>query len=89
MLWRPLKPARPAPPARRPLARPPRRPRRSRLLLASVGFFLALGGCRSDLLQVPLYILPQPSAVLYQLWRNLPRLAEYTWSPAARPWSAS
>jgi NitT/TauT family transport system permease protein len=30
------------------------------------------------LLQVPLYIVPPPSAVLYQLWRNLPRVAEYT-----------
>ena len=29
-------------------------------------------------LQVPLYIVPPPSAVLYQLWRNLPRIAEYT-----------
>ena len=28
--------------------------------------------------QVPLYIVPPPSAVLYQLWRNLPRIAEYT-----------
>jgi NitT/TauT family transport system permease protein len=27
---------------------------------------------------VPLYIVPPPSAVLYQLWRNLPRIAEYT-----------
>lgn len=30
------------------------------------------------LFQVPLYIVPPPSAVLYQLWRNAPRLAEYT-----------
>ena len=30
------------------------------------------------LFQVPLYIVPPPSAVLYQLWRNLPRIAEYT-----------
>ena len=30
------------------------------------------------LLQVPLYIVPPPSAVLYQLWRNAPRIAEYT-----------
>src|SRR5262245_57210242 len=30
------------------------------------------------LLRVPLYIVPPPSAVLYQLWRNLPRIAEYT-----------
>ncbi len=29
-------------------------------------------------LAVPLYILPPPSAVLYQLGRNLPRIAEYT-----------
>ena len=27
---------------------------------------------------MPLYILPPPSAVFYQLFRNLPRIAEYT-----------
>src|SRR4051812_42861648 len=27
---------------------------------------------------VPLYILPPPSSVLYQLFRNLPRIAQYT-----------
>lgn len=30
------------------------------------------------LFQVPLYIVPPPSAVLWQLARNLPRIAEYT-----------
>lgn len=30
------------------------------------------------LLEVPLYIAPPPSSVLWQLWRNLPRIAEYT-----------
>jgi NitT/TauT family transport system permease protein len=30
------------------------------------------------LFHVPLYIVPPPSAVLWQLWRNLPRIAEYT-----------
>ncbi len=28
--------------------------------------------------EVPLYIAPPPFAVLYQFWRNLPRIVEYT-----------
>jgi len=40
--------------------------------------FLLLWEAAVRLFQVPLYILPPPSDVLYQLWRNLPRIAEYT-----------
>ena len=41
-------------------------------------FLLVAWEAAVRLLQVPLYIVPPPSAVLYQLWRNLPRIAEYT-----------
>ena len=40
--------------------------------------FLLLWEAVVRLFEVPLYILPPPSDVLYQLWRNLPRIAEYT-----------
>lgn len=47
-----------------------------RILIGPAIFLLWEGVVR--LFQVPLYIVPPPSAVLYQLWRNLPRIAEYT-----------
>ena len=40
--------------------------------------FLLLWEAVVRLFEVPLYILPPPSDVIYQLWRNLPRIAEYT-----------
>ena len=46
-------------------------------LATAPAFFLIWEGV-VRLFQVPLYIVPPPSAVLYQLWRNLPRIAEYT-----------
>ncbi len=45
--------------------------------LFALGFFAAWEAA-VRLLAVPLYIAPPPSAVLWQLWRNLPRIAEYT-----------
>jgi NitT/TauT family transport system permease protein len=42
-----------------------------------LGFFLAWEAIVRGF-EVPRYIVPAPSAVLYQLWRNLPRIAEYT-----------
>lgn len=59
--------------------------RRWRELVANHGLrlltgpaFLLLWEAGVRLFRVPLYILPPPSDVLYQLWRNLPRIAEYT-----------
>lgn len=59
--------------------------RRWRELVANHGLrlltgpaFLLLWETGVRLFRVPLYILPPPSDVLYQLWRNLPRIAEYT-----------
>lgn len=45
--------------------------------LFALAFFVAWEAA-VRLLAVPLYIAPPPSAVLWQLWRNLPRIAEYT-----------
>ncbi|MFO1069595.1 MAG: ABC transporter permease [Geminicoccaceae bacterium] len=53
---------------------------RADLLLSvgsALGFFVAWEAV-VRIFQVPLYIVPPPSAVLYQFWRNLGRILEYT-----------
>lgn len=51
--------------------------RRAPGLLWAPGFLL-LWEAIVRVFAVPLYIVPPPSAVLWQLWRNLPRIAHYT-----------
>ncbi|MFO1039574.1 MAG: ABC transporter permease [Geminicoccaceae bacterium] len=46
-------------------------------LAFAIGFFVAWEAIVRGF-DVPLYIVPPPSAVLEQLWKNLPRIAWYT-----------